>query len=75
MVTPAAEKLLADALALPIEEREALVDALSDSLDAAELSPEWKAEIARRIERIERGDATLLDAEAHLRALQAKYGA
>ncbi len=75
MVIPAAEKVLADALALTTEEREALVEALGDSLDPIELSPEWKAEIARRIESVERGDATLLDADAHLRALQAKYGA
>jgi len=74
MVTPAAQKILAEALALPAEEREALVDALSNSLDPVELSPEWKAEIDRRLERIERGDAVLLDAEAHLRALRAKYG-
>jgi putative addiction module component (TIGR02574 family) len=74
MVTPAAEKILADALALPVEEREALVEALSDSLDPVELSPEWQAEIARRIDSIDRGEATLLDADAHLRALQAKYG-
>lgn len=74
MVTPAAEKVLAQALALPVAEREALVEALSDSLEPSELSPEWRAEIARRIQSIERGEATLLDAEAHLRELQAKYG-
>jgi putative addiction module component (TIGR02574 family) len=69
MVTPAAEKILAEALALPADEREAVVEALSHSLDPVELSPEWRAEIARRIETIERGEAVLNDAEAHLRAM------
>ena len=61
-MTSTAKKILDEALALPAEEREALVEALCDSLDhgKAELAPEWKAEIARRIEAVERGESRLL---------------
>lgn len=67
----AARKLLDEALALPAEERAALVDALSESLEPIDLSPEWHAEIQRRIDAIERGDTKLVpwdDVRARLRA-------
>lgn len=73
-VTSATKRILDEALSLPPEDREELLDALSDSLGPTELSQEWQAEIADRIRRIERGDAVLLDAEQHLRDLRAKYG-
>jgi hypothetical protein len=59
MLTPAAEKILAEALALPVEEREALVEALSDSLDPAEASPEWacRDRAPHREHRARRGDS------------------
>jgi len=58
-VTSPTKKILEDALALPAKEREALVEALSDSLDpeAVELSPEWTSEIGERIAKIESGEA------------------
>jgi len=56
----AARKILDEALALPPEEREALVDALSESLEPIEMSTEWKDEIRRRIEAIERGESKLV---------------
>ena len=58
-VTSATKKILEDALALPEKEREALVEALSDSLDpeALELSPEWTSVIRNRIAQIESGEA------------------
>ena len=58
-VTSATKKILEDALALPEKEREALVEALSDSLDpeTVELSPEWNSEIRKRIAQIENGEA------------------
>jgi putative addiction module component (TIGR02574 family) len=61
-VTSTGKKILEEALALPMEERAALVEALNQSLEGAEndLSPEWKAEIARRIEAIERGESRLI---------------
>jgi|GEM_PF-360856 len=58
-VTSATKKILEDALTLPENEREALVEALSDSLDpeAIELGPEWTSEIRNRIAQIESGEA------------------
>ena len=73
-MTSAAKKVLEAALALPAEAREELVSALSVSLEPTALSPEWESEIARRLEKIEHGEATFYDAEDHLRALRAKHG-
>ena len=72
-MTPAAKKILEEALALSEQEREELVSALSSSLEPVELSPEWSSEIRRRIEKIERGEAELLDAEEHLAELRQKH--
>ena len=73
-MTSAAEKILKQALALPPEDREELVGALSESLDPVRLSPEWEGEIARRIAKIEAGEAVLHDAEEHVEKLLKKYG-
>lgn len=64
-MTSAAKKILDEALALPERDREALVEALSDSLERPryELSDEWKAEIARRIEAVERGESKLIEGD------------
>ncbi len=72
-VTSAAKKILDEALTLPQEEREKLVGALSSSLEPVELSPQWEAEIARRVRKTEDGSATFQDAEDHLRKTRAKY--
>lgn len=67
----AAAKVLESALALPEEERAALVDALNDSLEEREpsLAPEWGAELARRIGAVERGESKLIPgAEVSARA-------
>ena len=58
------------ALALSEQERKELVSALSSSLEPVELTPEWSSEIGRRIEKIERGEAELLDAKEHLADLR-----
>ena len=62
VVTASAKKILEDALALPEQERVALIDALADSIvgEDDDLSPEWKAQIARRIEAVERGESRLI---------------
>lgn len=73
-VTSTAKKILDEALTLPQEEREKLLGALSDSLEPVELTPEWEAEIAGRIQRIENGEAVFHDANEHLRNLRVKYG-
>lgn len=67
------KKILEDALALPQEEREELMSALSESLDLVRVSPAWEAELARRVSRIESGEACVLDASAHAAALRAKF--
>lgn len=72
-MTPATQRILDEALSLPPEDREKLLEALSDSLAPAELSQEWQAEIADRIRQIDRGDAVFLDAEQHLQDLRERY--
>lgn len=71
----AARKLLDEALALPPDERAALVDALSESLEPIEVSPEWADEIRRRIEAIERGEAKLVPWDEVRARLRAKIAA
>lgn len=73
-MTAEAEKVFEQALALPERDRAALIEALADSMVAhdndMDLSPEWKAEIARRIEAVERGESRLIpgdEVEARLR--------
>ena len=78
-MTSTAKKILEQALSLPEDEREALVDALADSLERppADLSDEWKAEIARRIDAVERGESKLIEADevdARLRAALRRVG-
>jgi putative addiction module component (TIGR02574 family) len=59
----AADKVLKDALELPVEARAALVDSLLDSLDTA-LDPDaeklWQAEILRRAREIDEGTVQLI---------------
>jgi putative addiction module component (TIGR02574 family) len=73
-VTNAAQQVYEQALGLSDEEREQLIEELARSLKPVELSSAWKAEIARRIEAIERGDAVIHDARAAVRRLRDKYG-
>ena len=72
-MTAGAKKVFEQALALAEEDRAALVDALNESLQdpKGSLAPEWNAEIARRIEAVERGESRLIPAdevEARIRA-------
>ncbi|MGB8329857.1 MAG: addiction module protein [Polyangiales bacterium] len=71
-MTSATKKVLEDALALSEEQRATLVAALNESLETTEdeLTPQWKAEIARRIEAVERGESRLIpgdEVEARIR--------
>ncbi|MBI5526639.1 MAG: addiction module protein [Deltaproteobacteria bacterium] len=62
-----AEKIVAEALALPVPVRAYVAEKLIESLDATPpdgLSPAWKEEVRRRCEEIDRGTAELRDAEA-----------
>lgn len=68
-----ARKILEQALALPAEERAALLEALGESLEPGDdtLSPEWKAEIESRIAAVERGESKLIPGdEVEARILQ-----
>jgi putative addiction module component (TIGR02574 family) len=76
-----AEAIAVDALALPAEERAALVLRLAESLDDqhdADAEDAWAAEVAARIESIRSGTAetiTTADALAQARArLSARHG-
>jgi putative addiction module component (TIGR02574 family) len=74
-VTEAARQLYEQALALSDDERGQLIEDLARTLQPVELSPAWQAEIARRLERIERGDAEIhADARDVIRRLRDKYG-
>jgi len=57
-MTSAAQRIFAEAMALPEDQRVALVEALSDSLElpASELSAQWQAEVQRRIAELESGE-------------------
>jgi len=65
-VTGLAQKLLEDALALPQDDREELLSALSGSLDPVRLSTAWEAEIGSRLAAAEAGRAVILDADESL---------
>ena len=71
-MTSTAEKILEDALSLPEDERAALADALNESLSpASDLSPAWKAEIARRIDAVESGESRLIPGDEALARVRA----
>lgn len=68
-----ARKILKQALALSSEERAAILEALGESLESGQqdLSPEWKAEVERRIAAVERGESKLIPGdEMEARILQ-----
>lgn len=66
------ERVLKDALSLSDAEREELVIALELTLAPVDIDPAWKAELARRIAKIESGEAVLHD---HAKRLRAKFDA
>jgi putative addiction module component (TIGR02574 family) len=60
------EDLVKRGKALPLEQRERLVDELLESLNesaAAELSSAWEAEIERRLRQYDSGEVQAIDAE------------
>ena len=64
-MTTMTAQLMETALHLPHAERALLAERLLESLDSDDfaLSPEWQAEIARRVADIESGKAKLIPAE------------
>ena len=71
------ESILAQAMSLSPADREAVAEQLLLTVDQPEdgapLSPEWQAEIDRRVAAYERGEADPIDAFEHLRSLREKY--
>jgi len=66
-MNPTTEKIVSEALELPPVLRAFVAERLLESLDAypdMALSPEWKEEIRKRCEEIDRGVVELRDAEA-----------
>jgi len=71
-MTSAAQELLAQAKGLPHDERQALAEAIWDTLEeeSTSLSPKWAAEVNSRIAQLERGEVKAIpwsEAEAQLR--------
>ncbi len=61
------EKVVAEALGLPVEARAFVAEKLIESLDAepgTELSPVWKAEVRKRCREMDEGLVELRDAGA-----------
>lgn len=76
-MSQAAEQLLEAAMALPEVERAHLASALWESIaDERDLvlSPEWQAEIRRRIEESDRGEGVSLTEEEVEQRLRDRYG-
>jgi hypothetical protein len=63
------EQILAEARSLKKEDREELVEDLRQIVSDDELTPEQHAELRRRIEEVDRGEAELLDGETVMREL------
>jgi putative addiction module component (TIGR02574 family) len=76
-MTQTAEQLLEAAMALPEAERMELAAVLWESVEEGRgplLSPEWRAEIARRIHEIDSGEVQTLTEEEVNARLNEKYG-
>ena len=72
-MTGAAQRILAEALDLSDEERRQLAEKLLESVEMGdEIERAWTEEAIRRAERVEDGQAKIVDGEQSLRQLQAK---
>ncbi len=61
-MTALAQRLLDEALGLPKEERENLMEALAESLvPSTEVPAEWQTEIASRLEQLESNEVKPVD--------------
>ena len=76
-MSPKFAELRDEALHLPENERLRLAEELFESVDDSgplpDLSPAWKAEIVRRVERLKRGEAQALDGDEVYRRLRAQH--
>jgi putative addiction module component (TIGR02574 family) len=75
-MTATFNSVLQYALQLPVVERSRiatrLIESVDDTDDDAEVSPEWQAEINRRIESIQNGTAKLIPHEEVMAGLHHK---
>lgn len=77
-MTQAAQKLLADALRLPSEDRGELIALLIESLDTefdADADAAWSDEIARRLKEIDDGQVEMVDWSEARRLIRGEDGA
>jgi putative addiction module component (TIGR02574 family) len=65
------EQIVSAALELPEEDREELISQLRDSLTDDDVDQAWRAEVRRRLARIEAGDVEWIDGEEVLAELRA----
>jgi putative addiction module component (TIGR02574 family) len=75
-MSPAAAQLLEAAKKLSVNDRDELADAIWRTIDEelpVTLSPEWKAEIKRRIEESDRGEVVYLTDEEVDARLKARF--
>jgi putative addiction module component (TIGR02574 family) len=71
-----AEKIITEAMSLPVSERAFLAEQLIESLDVTldeSLSPAWKAEIHRRCCSIDDGSAMVVPADEVFKRIAAKF--
>lgn len=76
-MTSTAKQILDEALSLPDEEREALVEVLITSLkwdSPQDVERAWSEEIVRRLERHERGETVAVDWDEAKRQIRTKHG-
>jgi putative addiction module component (TIGR02574 family) len=76
-MSTAANELFDAAMALSPSERVELATRILETVDddaPVELSPEWKAEIKRRLDEIDRGEGTWLSEEEVEQRLRTRYG-
>jgi putative addiction module component (TIGR02574 family) len=77
-MSPGANQILESIRALPTEERvelaTAILETVEDEYVSPPLSPEWQAEIKRRLAEIERGEAVFVSHEEVERQLEERYG-
>ena len=66
------QQVLDEAMKLGLKDRRDLAEAIYDSTGIGdEMSDEWAAEIQRRVDQIDRGEATLIDGDEAIRQARA----
>lgn len=70
-----AKEVLRELLALDPAEQDEVLEELWQSRTGGELSPEWEAEIARRIADLDAGRAKTVDGEEVMARLRQRYRA